>query len=148
MKDIYLSYAVNKLIETASGRAKIRLCRYFYLQKFSNSFIKTNNPNVFLIVKKFELLQCGWGSWIRTNECQSQSLMPYRLAIPQFHLFTCVILSNFSIFCKHFAMPFLTFFQIRQKRLISLVFSVLPASMIEYIPSSHTEVSSCYSAKS
>lgn len=111
-------------------------------------FNKTNNPNVLRKRKKFELLQFGWGSWIRTNECQSQSLMPYRLAIPQFHLFTCVILSNFSIFCKHFAMPFLTFFQIRQKRPISLVFSVLPASMIEYIPSSHTEVSSCYSAKS
>ena len=29
----------------------------------------------------------GWGSWIRTNECQSQSLMPYRLAIPQYFYF-------------------------------------------------------------
>ncbi len=25
----------------------------------------------------------GWGSWIRTSECQSQSLVPYRLAMPQ-----------------------------------------------------------------
>ena len=25
----------------------------------------------------------GWGGWIRTNECQSQSLVPYRLATPQ-----------------------------------------------------------------
>ncbi len=25
----------------------------------------------------------GWGSWIRTNECGSQSPVPYRLAIPQ-----------------------------------------------------------------
>ena len=26
----------------------------------------------------------GWGSRIRTYECQSQSLVPYRLAIPQY----------------------------------------------------------------
>ena len=26
----------------------------------------------------------GWDSWIRTNECQSQSLVPYRLATSQF----------------------------------------------------------------
>ena len=29
----------------------------------------------------------GWGSRIRTYECQSQSLVPYRLAIPQYSLF-------------------------------------------------------------
>ena len=26
----------------------------------------------------------GWGGRIRTDECQSQSLVPYRLATPQF----------------------------------------------------------------
>ena len=28
-------------------------------------------------------LLAGWGSWIRTSECRSQSPVPYRLAIPQ-----------------------------------------------------------------
>ena len=31
---------------------------------------------------------CGWGSRIRTYECQSQSLVPYRLAIPH-SIFLC-----------------------------------------------------------
>jgi hypothetical protein len=26
----------------------------------------------------------GWGGWDRTTTCQVQSLMPYRLATPQF----------------------------------------------------------------
>ena len=33
--------------------------------------------------KSQDLLFSGWGSRIRTYECQSQSLVPYRLAIPQ-----------------------------------------------------------------
>ena len=32
----------------------------------------------------------GWGSRIRTYECQSQSLVPYRLAIPQYEN-TCIL---------------------------------------------------------
>ncbi len=28
----------------------------------------------------------GWGTWIRTRECQDQNLVPYRLAIPQLDL--------------------------------------------------------------
>ena len=26
----------------------------------------------------------GWGGWIRTNECSSQSAVPSRLATPQY----------------------------------------------------------------
>ena len=36
--------------------------------------------------KSTHLRRCffaGWGSWIRTSECRSQSPVPYRLAIPQ-----------------------------------------------------------------
>ena len=33
----------------------------------------------------------GWGSRIRTYECQSQSLVPYRLAIPQNSMDTLVL---------------------------------------------------------
>ena len=40
----------------------------FHFVKFLRSSIIKNNPNVFLIAKKFELFQIGWGSWIRTNE--------------------------------------------------------------------------------
>ena len=40
----------------------------FHSVKFLRSSIIKNNPNVFLITKKFELFQIGWGSWIRTNE--------------------------------------------------------------------------------
>ena len=40
----------------------------FHFVKFLRSSIIKNNPNVFLITKKFELFQIGWGSWIRTNE--------------------------------------------------------------------------------
>ena len=32
--------------------------------------------------KSCDLLFSGWGSWIRTSECRSQSPVPYRLAIP------------------------------------------------------------------
>ena len=32
--------------------------------------------------RRWRALCCGWGSRIRTYECQSQSLVPYRLAIP------------------------------------------------------------------
>jgi hypothetical protein len=34
----------------------------------------------------FYLIFNGWGGWIRTNECQSQSLVPYRLATPQYFI--------------------------------------------------------------
>ncbi len=30
------------------------------------------------------ILSIGWGSWIRTSDCRSQSPVPYRLAIPQY----------------------------------------------------------------
>ena len=29
---------------------------------------------------------CGWGGWIRTNECRHQKPMPYHLATPQYFL--------------------------------------------------------------
>ena len=41
----------------------------------------------------------GWGSRIRTYECQSQSLVPYRLAIPQDILFL-VEQQYYSILCQ------------------------------------------------
>ena len=28
-------------------------------------------------------VSCGWGGWIRTNECRHQKPMPYHLATPQ-----------------------------------------------------------------
>ena len=31
----------------------------------------------------WKVSESGWGRWIRTIACQSQSLMPYRLAMPQ-----------------------------------------------------------------
>ena len=32
-------------------------------------------------------VQCGWGGWIRTNECRHQKPMPYHLATPQQKVF-------------------------------------------------------------
>ena len=40
----------------------------FHFVKFLRSSIIKNNPNVLRMMKKFELFQNGWGSWIRTNE--------------------------------------------------------------------------------
>lgn len=50
-----------------------------------NAFCEPQN-----IIKKQEVrpqnltsVQCGWGGWIRTNECRHQKPMPYHLATPQ-----------------------------------------------------------------
>ena len=40
------------------------------------------NCNIFLLLNFLNF--AGWGSRIRTHECQSQNLVPYRLAIPHF----------------------------------------------------------------
>ena len=36
-----------------------------------------------------ETNKIGWGGWIRTNECRSQSPVPYRLATPQSAISAC-----------------------------------------------------------
>ena len=41
---------------------------FFHFEKVLKFSIVKNNPNVFLMMKRFELFQIGWGSWIRTNE--------------------------------------------------------------------------------
>ena len=48
-----------------------------------------------------QVLFAGWGSRIRTYECQSQSLVPYRLAIPQYSIAFLHQHSNYTIilFC-------------------------------------------------
>ena len=48
-----------------------------------------------------KLLFVGRGSWIRTNECKSQSLVPYRLAIP-LYLQALPILAQFFSFVNLF----------------------------------------------
>ena len=51
----------------------------------------------------------GWGSRIRTYECQSQSLVPYRLAIPQYAVLKSTLqlyhmfLAMSRLFFRHFS---------------------------------------------
>jgi hypothetical protein len=50
--------------------------------------------------------------------------LPYRLANPQYFLFSCVILSNFSSFGKRFYIPLKNFFQKSPKNRLSSYFSL------------------------
>ena len=61
-----------------------------------------------LVKRDFQIIRViswinGWGGWIRTNECQSQSLVPYRLATPQCNYTTLTVLYHLvNLTTKHF----------------------------------------------
>ena len=57
-------------------RSKYFTAKLFHLPKGQISLKKA----------RLRVLFSGRGSWIRTNECRSQSPVPYRLAIPQYSL--------------------------------------------------------------
>lgn len=55
----------------------------------------------------------GWGTVIRTQECRSQSPMPYRLAIPQYQFQLCYHIRKFfttNLLIFLFSMDFLFIF--------------------------------------
>ncbi len=52
----------------------------------------------------------GWGGRIRTDECQSQSLVPYRLATPQYSFCVRIIITHRLRFVKMFFSVFVRFF--------------------------------------
>ncbi len=56
-----------------------------------------------------QVLFSGWGSRIRTYECQSQSLVPYRLAIPQNR--TGLLYHNLVAVSRTFLVYFFVFFK-------------------------------------
>ncbi len=45
----------------------------------------------------------GWGGRIRTDECQSQSLVPYRLATPQFYSRPIIVSQSFAHVKENFS---------------------------------------------
>ena len=74
----------------------LQFCYKKHALIYIKSNIKCNKKRICSIVSN--RFVTGWGTVIRTQECRSQSPMPYRLAIPQYkHI--CIIQKKIR-FCK------------------------------------------------
>ena len=61
-----------------------------------------------------DFAKCGWGGWIRTNECRHQKPMPYHLATPQTSNTEECMLIFFNL--QAFFLFFITFFTMERLR--------------------------------
>ena len=67
---------------------------------------------LFKIIQHLQILYIGWGTVIRTQECRSQSPMPYRLAIPQYVL----KYTTYNVLCKPFAQALVYYITLETKK--------------------------------
>ena len=112
----------NPATGSKSPKCIYKILKNFRVEKNGEISRNLRFPRFFVPASKSDTHH-GWGGRIRTDGCQSQSLVPYRLATPQY---TSIVYHKSRIlsicFCTFSALPLPLFSEKGQKRCFFYVF--------------------------